>query len=65
MRPNGCARETLNARRRTKSNQDSIGTGFTVLHLGRVLVEQGKLDEAEPFLQEAMTLLREDAWKDW
>jgi tetratricopeptide (TPR) repeat protein len=54
-------KETLEARRRTKANQDDIGTGRTLLYLGRVLVEKGKLDEAEPLLQEALTIFRRDA----
>jgi len=54
-------KETLEARRRAKANLDAIGTGYTLLYLGRVLVEQGKLDQAGPFLQDAMPLLREDA----
>jgi predicted negative regulator of RcsB-dependent stress response len=30
-----------------------------LLYLGRVLVEQNKLDEAEPLLQQALTIFRE------
>jgi serine/threonine protein kinase len=51
------AKKTLAARRRQTS--DWSGTGRTLLYLGRILVEQGKLDEAEPHLQEALTLFRE------
>jgi len=54
-------KETLDARRRTRANLDAIGTGYTELYLGRALVEQDKLDEAEPILQDAMTLLREES----
>jgi tetratricopeptide (TPR) repeat protein len=54
-------KETLNARLRTRANQDEVGTGRTLLYLGRVLVEQGKLDEAEPRLQEALTIFRVDS----
>jgi eukaryotic-like serine/threonine-protein kinase len=53
-------KETLDARLRTKANQDDVGTGRTLLYLGRVLVEQSKLDEAEPRLQEALTIFRKD-----
>src|SRR6266404_2028556 len=53
-------KETLNARVRTKANQDDVGTGRTLLYLGRVLVEESKLDEAEPLLQEALTIFRKD-----
>ena len=35
------------------------GTGRALLVLGRALVEQGKLDEAEPLLKEALTVFRE------
>src|ERR1043165_3771577 len=55
------ARETLNARLSTKANQDDVGTGRTLLYLGLVLVQEGKLGEAEPRLQEALTIFRNDA----
>ncbi len=51
------ARTTLEARLRQKS--DPEGDGRTRLILGRVLAQQGKLDEAEPLLQQALPLLRE------
>jgi hypothetical protein len=51
------AQTTLDARRRKTS--DPEGTGRTLLVLGRVLVQLGKLDEAEPHLQEALTIFRE------
>ncbi|MEY2427208.1 MAG: eukaryotic-like serine/threonine-protein kinase, partial [Verrucomicrobiota bacterium] len=54
-------KETLNARLRTRANQDDVGTARTLLYLGRVLVEESKLDEAEPLLQEALTTFRKDA----
>jgi serine/threonine protein kinase/tetratricopeptide (TPR) repeat protein len=54
-------KETLNARLRTKANQDEVGTARTLLYLGRVLVEESKLDEAEPRLQEALTIFHKDA----
>jgi serine/threonine protein kinase/tetratricopeptide (TPR) repeat protein len=50
-------RSTLEARLRQTTDQE--GTGRTLLILGRVLVEQGKLDEAEPRLQEALKIFRE------
>ena len=53
--------ETLQAQRRTRTDQEDVGLGRTLLYLGQVLVQQGKLDEAEPLLQEALTLLRQDA----
>src|SRR5207247_954555 len=53
-------KETLNARLSTRANQDDVGTGRTLLYLGRVLVEESKLDEAEPRLQEALTIFRKD-----
>src|SRR5262249_52873498 len=53
-------KETLNARLRSKDNEEAYGTARTLLTLGRVLVEQGKLDQAEPLLQEALTFFRED-----
>jgi len=34
-------------------------SGITLLVLGRALVEQGKLDEATPLLQETLTIFRE------
>ena len=54
-------KETLDARLRTKANQDNVGTGRTLLYLGRVLVEESKLDEAESRLQEALTIFHNDA----
>ena len=54
-------RETLDARLRTRANQDEIGTARTLLYLGRVLVQEGKLEEAAPPLQEALTIFRQDA----
>ncbi len=54
-------KETLNARLSTRANQDDVGTGRTLLYLGRVLVEESKQDEAEPRLQEALTIFRKDA----
>ncbi len=54
-------KETLNARLSTRANQDDVGTGRTLLYLGRVLVEESKLDEAEPRLQEALTIFHKDA----
>ena len=48
---------TLEARLRQSS--DLEGNGRTMLILGRALVQQGKLDEAEPLLQAALPLLRE------
>ncbi len=54
------ARETLDARLRNRANQDDVGTGRTLLYLGRVLVEENKLDEAELRLQEALTILSQD-----
>ena len=54
-------KETLDALRRTKADQEDVALGRTLLYLGRVLVEENKLDEAEPLLQEAATLLRKDA----
>jgi eukaryotic-like serine/threonine-protein kinase len=53
-------KETLNARLRTRANQDEVGTARTLLYLGRALVEEGKLEEAEPRLQEALTIFRHD-----
>ncbi len=55
-------KETLNALRRTKADQEGHGTARTELYLGRVLVEEGKLDEAEPLLQEALTFFRDEEW---
>jgi tetratricopeptide (TPR) repeat protein len=55
-------KETLNALRRTKADQEGHGTARTQLYLGRVLVEEGKLDEAEPYLQEALTFFRDEEW---
>jgi tetratricopeptide (TPR) repeat protein len=50
----GLAKSTLAIRRRETS--DWSGTGRTLLYLGRILVEQNKLDEAEPHLQEALKM---------
>jgi serine/threonine protein kinase len=47
----------LAARRHQAS--DLRGTAYTLLYLGRLLVEEGKLVEAEPHLQEALTIFRE------
>ncbi len=55
------AKETLDARLRTKADQDDVGTGRTLLYLGRVLVEENKLDEAALRLQEALTIFHNDA----
>jgi serine/threonine protein kinase len=46
------ATATLETMRRQRSDVQSVGR--TLLVLGRVLVEQGKLDQAEPVLQEAL-----------
>ncbi len=54
-------KETLNARRRGKTDQEAYGTARTLLYLGRVLVERGKLEEAEPLLQQALAFFRRDA----
>jgi len=54
-------KETLDARIRTKADQDDVGTGRTLLYLGRVLVEESKLEEAGPRLQEALTIFHNDA----
>jgi tetratricopeptide (TPR) repeat protein len=54
------ARETLDARLRTRANQDEVGTGRTLFYLGRVLVEENKLDEAELRLQAALTIFSQD-----
>jgi serine/threonine protein kinase len=51
------ARTTLEVRRRTTPQQE--GTGRTLLYLGHALIALGKLDEAEPYLQEALALFRE------
>lgn len=51
------ASATLEARLRQSS--DLEGNGRTMLILGRALVQQGKLDEAEPLLQAALPLLLE------
>jgi tetratricopeptide (TPR) repeat protein len=48
---------TLAARRNQAS--DLRGTAYTLLYLGRVLVEEGKLVQAEPHLQEALAIFRE------
>ncbi len=50
-------KETLDTRRRITTDQQ--GTGYTLLYLGRVLVQESKLNEAEPVLQEALLLFRE------
>src|SRR5207253_8108567 len=52
--------ETLKARLSTEANQDDVGTARTLLYLGRVLVETNKLEEAEPLLQQALTIFRKD-----
>jgi tetratricopeptide (TPR) repeat protein len=44
---------------RLRQSSDPEGDGRTMLILGRALVQQGKLDEAEPLLQAALPLLRE------
>jgi len=49
---------TLEARLRQSS--DLEGNGRTMLILGRALAQQGRLDEAEPLLQTALPLLREN-----
>jgi len=51
-------KETLNAQHRVKA--DPYGTARTQLSLGRVLVENGKPDEAEPLLQESLKFFRGD-----
>jgi tetratricopeptide (TPR) repeat protein len=51
------ARTTLAAR--LSKTSDAQGTGRTLLVLGSVLVQQGKLDEAELRLQEALALVRD------
>jgi len=51
-------KETLNAQHRVKA--DPYGTARTQLSLGRVLVENGKPDEAEPLLQASLTFFRGD-----
>jgi tetratricopeptide (TPR) repeat protein/predicted Ser/Thr protein kinase len=51
------ARSTL--RERLRQTSDPEGNGRTMLILGRALVQQGRLDEAEPLLQAALPLLRE------
>jgi tetratricopeptide (TPR) repeat protein len=44
---------------RLRQSSDPEGNGRTMLILGRALVQQGKLDEAEPLLEIALPLLRE------
>src|SRR6266568_1209465 len=51
------ARQTLDERLR--QSMDPEGNGRTMLILGRALVQQGKLDEAQHLLQAALPLLRE------
>jgi serine/threonine protein kinase len=51
------ARKTLAARLRATPGQE--GTGRTLLILGRVLVKEGKPDEAEGFLRDARALFRD------
>ena len=51
------AAATLAIRRSQAS--DLRGTAYTLLYLGRVLVEQNKLDKAEPHLREALTIFQE------
>jgi serine/threonine protein kinase len=51
------AKATLAARRRQTS--DFSGTGRTLLYLGGILVQEGKLGEAEPYLQEALKIFGE------
>jgi tetratricopeptide (TPR) repeat protein len=51
------ARQTLDERLR--QSMDPEGNGRTMLILGRALVQQGKLDEAEHSLTAALPLLRE------
>jgi len=55
-------KETLDALRRTRADQEGHGAARTELFLGRVLVQEGKLDEAEPLLQAALTFFREEEW---
>jgi tetratricopeptide (TPR) repeat protein len=51
------AAQTLAVHRRVASSHE--GTGRALLILGRVKVEKGNLDEAEPLLREALDLFRE------
>jgi tetratricopeptide (TPR) repeat protein len=51
------ARQTLDERLR--QTMDPEGNGRTMLILGRALMQQGRLDEAEHLLQAALPLLRE------
>jgi serine/threonine protein kinase/Flp pilus assembly protein TadD len=51
------ARQTLEERFR--QDMDAEGNGRTMLILGRALMQQGRLDEAEHLLQAALPLLRE------
>jgi serine/threonine protein kinase len=53
--------ESLEVQRRTEPNQEGLGAARTHLILGRVLVELGKLDEAEPHLKDALKFFRSDA----
>jgi hypothetical protein len=50
------AQSTFDLKRLTP---DKLGTSRTLLILGRVLVQQGKLDRAEPLLREALTFFQE------
>jgi serine/threonine protein kinase len=50
--------KTALAARRNQAS-DLRGTAYTLLYLGRVLVEKGKFGEAEPHLKEALTIFRE------
>jgi serine/threonine protein kinase len=54
-------KQALDVQRRTKANQEGQGAARTQLYLGRILVEQGKLVEAEPPLQDALNFFRSDA----
>jgi serine/threonine protein kinase/tetratricopeptide (TPR) repeat protein len=54
-------KQILDARLRTKADQDVVGTARTQLYLGRVLVENGKPDEAEPLLHDSLALFRDDS----
>jgi tetratricopeptide (TPR) repeat protein len=51
----------LEARLRFKANLDANGTARAQFFLGRVLVQNGKPEEAEPLLNQALTFFREDA----
>ena len=54
-------KEGLEVQRRTQANQEGQGSARSQLILGRVLVEQGKLDEAELHLQDALKFFRSHA----